>query len=214
MQLIRRAMIFAVASVCAGGAAATGVLAIAEESDAPGLAPSSPATGVVRAVQGDQAASFAIFARARKTADEIPESLNGLIGDSPVSGRNSSLSRAIETPHGKGWAVPGDSHVCLAVPDPVGFGITCDPTAKAARDGAVNFMVSEDNVVLATLLLPKDGTASVEQRDGSRLPLHPTADGIASALVTGASSVIVTTAGGSTRHAIPSASKPDLQALR
>lgn len=96
---------------------------------------------MVQSVQAEQSARLAVFERARTQADEMSPEARRQVANSTGSGRNMELSRAIRTPTGRGWAIPGDGTICIAVPDPVdGFGVGCVPTEQAARQGAAVIM--------------------------------------------------------------------------
>ena len=106
-----------------------------------------PALGsrlVVSSVQADQAAGFSVFGRDRVPRDEMSDGAVAQVGNSTRSGRNAGLSRAVRTPYGRGWAVPGNAYAWLVMPDPVdGFGITCSTTAHALSHGLIGLLIGE-----------------------------------------------------------------------
>lgn len=59
------------------------------------------------------------------------------VGSSQKYGRNAKLARAISTPHGKGWVIPGRGYVCIAVPVDVadGYATSCQTTQVAVTNG-------------------------------------------------------------------------------
>ncbi len=176
------------------GAAATGVVST-------GLFDASPRE-LARGVQADQAAAFGLFARARVAEDVVPEGAASMIGDSALSGRNLSLSRAISTPTGRGWAFPGNKTVCLAVPDPVdGFGVTCVNTSFAVSWGVAAMLASPDHAgdVDLTLLVPDGGQAVARFEDGSSRVLNADADGVVAERLTNATALEVVSPSGQRR---------------
>jgi hypothetical protein len=161
---------------------------------------------VVTSVQADQAAGFAVFARTRTQADAMPDDVAEQVGNSTRSGRNVALSRAVRTPYGRGWVVPGNEHVCLVMPDPVdGYGITCSDTAHALTHGLIGLLISSDspNVAAVTMVLPRNSTAHVAFKDGRTETLFVDGDGVVSTTVMGARSLSVETGSGDARTALP-----------
>lgn len=161
---------------------------------------------VVGSVQQDQAKKFAVFARERRATDDMPSQAKDQVGNSTHSGRNVDLSRAISTPTGVGWAVPGNNAVCLVVPDPVdGYGITCSDTGDALKRGVVAILVSSNRPGAAniTMLIPRDSRVTATMKDGQVRALEADSDGVVSAALVGAKTISVITAAGTERLAMP-----------
>lgn len=180
--------------VVPAGAAATGALPVR-------LFDPSPRT-LATAVQADQRNAFKIFAEPRTAADVVPTKAASMIGDSQLSGRNLSLSRAISTLTGRGWAIPGNRAICLAVPDPTdGFGITCVNTSYARSFGVLSMMASPSvpGDVDLTLLLANGASATVRANDGSSRPLVSDLRGVVAERLSHATEITIVSPTGQTR---------------
>jgi hypothetical protein len=154
----------------------------------------------------DQAAAFAVLRGARRQTDEIPAATRALIGDSHVSGRNTTLSRAIETRDGTGWVVPGNGTICLAVPDSVdGVGVTCSNTDFVAAYGMplLSIAAARPDAVELTALVPDGGEIEVAYASGARRTLRPDASGVVSSVITGATGFRVRTPSGAKDYPMP-----------
>lgn len=132
-----RMTILALPDAAAVVLAATAVAAAAINGSNPDD-PTPNESAPVAAVEPDLAAGFAVFARARRASEVMSLKAREQLGGPARNGFNADLSRAIATPNGTGWAVPGRSAVCAVMPDPVdGFGVVCSPTSSALRTGLV-----------------------------------------------------------------------------
>jgi len=194
--LVALAAVFGAGAVGVAGADGT------EQQTPPGATDRPLAT----AVQPDQAAGFALFARARVARDEMPLGAKEQVGNSTRSGRNVDLSRAISTPTGTGWAVPGNGTVCLVVPDPVdGYGITCTETEHALKHGLVAMLIRPEKPGLAyvTMISPRKSSVTATLPDGRAQVLEPDADGVVNAALAGQTEISVRTSSGSRRIGTP-----------
>src|SRR6266545_8215748 len=138
---------------------------------------------IATSIQTDQANGFAVLARPRTARDEMPPEAQAQVGNSTKSGRNLALSRAIATPNGTGWAVPGNRAVCIVTPDPVdGYGVGCTDTSFALTHGLLDITISSRTPRLAdiTIVLPRNSTASAALADGQIKPLQADQDGVIS----------------------------------
>jgi hypothetical protein len=182
-----------VAAVCALAALA-GTSAVAYGLTGPASPPQSsvsrlsPAmtaatsTVAVPAVQAAIAAGFPLFRVKPPTA--MPEPLATQLASPTRFGRNAALARAIATPYGTGWVIPGDGYLCLAVPDPVsGYGESCTSVAVAAEQGLWLRLHGgrADGKALDTLVLP-NATKVAETSRSQATTLSPTSDGVVSQL--------------------------------
>jgi hypothetical protein len=151
--------------------ATTGVALVASADPAPNntsvtavtmRAANTPTTAVT-AVQPDAAASFKLLRTTPPTP--MPADVIAGIGSPERFGRNPALARAIKTPTGTGWVIPGDGFLCIAIPDPVdGWGSTCLPTDVAAVRGLDIGLTAADGRTIETMLVPDD--APVEKVTG------------------------------------------------
>jgi hypothetical protein len=158
------------------------------------------------AVQADQADAFALFARQRTARDEMPPQARAQVGDSTKSGRNLKLSRAIPTPNGTGWAVPGNGAVCVVTPDPVdGYGVGCTDTSFASTHGLLDITISSRTPHQAdlTLVLPRNSTATATLADGRIKPLEGNQDGVISVRLVDARSISIKTPSGVQQTVMP-----------
>lgn len=190
----KKAALVAAAACVAVGSAATGVIAATTSDDEDPAPPFVKSGELIKAVQPDQAEAFAIFARERTRSDVMPAGAQKQLGDNSTFGRPASLSRAIATATGTGWALPGDGVICLAVPDPIdSYGVTCTPTVTAKSDGAMLLLgdVDHPGTFRLTMLLPKDASLSI---DGVKLSADT--DGVVSKRIESSSSVQIVTPGG------------------
>jgi hypothetical protein len=171
----RRRLQIGTVAVSAAGLLALGGVALAE-NDAVSSFWFTPDRPVVAAVQEDQTTAFAVLDRGRRAGDAPSAAVRDQLGGGSF-GRNLELSRAIDTPSGKGWVVPGNGVICLVIPDPIdGFGATCNDTQTARRTGLLGMLSgpSTNGRVQVTLVTPKGSSA----RDASGRSLPIDADGI------------------------------------
>lgn len=198
----------------AGGAlvaAVTAAVAVGQSGERDGMPSPSSNRSVASGVQADQARNFAIFGRARTSADAMPAAAREQVGNSRHSGRNVDLSRAIATTTGRGWAVPGNGSVCLVVPDPVdGYGITCPNTERAATHGLIAILVSpsEPEVANVTMLSPRGSRIFATLENGQRRDLRADADGVISERLEGGVKISVQTRSGTNTLDLPDLSMP------
>ena len=167
---------------------------------------------VSQGVQPDQARSFAVFARERTRADEMPAEARRQVGNSRHSGRNIDHSRAISTPSGRGWAVPGNGAICLVVPDPVdGYGISCLDTDRAATHGLMAMLVSPSapEVANVTMLSPRGSCVVLTKEDGAQRELRADASGVVATAIRDGVKVTVETAAGSNSLDLPRLGGPE-----
>lgn len=175
------------------GVAGLWAVAIGQEADPP----YESSGRVAQAVQEDQAAEFVVFDRPRTSGDEMPREARRQVGNSTRTGRNLDLSRAIRTPTGRGWAIPGDGTICIVVPDPVdGYGVGCVPTDQAARQGAWLIMGPPDGGLELTLLTPRSSRVTARRRDGSERTLQADSDGVVSEVLSEIAEIDVSTRSG------------------
>jgi hypothetical protein len=192
----------AVAALAAGGSAVASNEP--EESYAPGPSPAAtPAP--IGAVQVDQAAAFRVFRRPRRASDVIPADVAAAMAGPGRFGRNPGLSRAVQTPSGKGWVVPGRDVVCLIAPSPTeGYITTCNSTTAASDDGLKLQIVTPEESSSSTLL-PDGGRVVVAQDDATTETVQPDASGMANADTTDAARVTVITEDGRSSVPVPEA---------
>jgi hypothetical protein len=139
----------------------------------------------VQAVEPDQAASFSILRRQRTAADEMPASARAMLGNPRLNGKNVDLARAIDTPTGKGWVIPGRGSICVAIPDPVdGYGLGCNTTEDAESGGAISSMNNgrDTRVVVVGLVPDSAGPPEVTFADGSMRALDAPGGVVSAAL--------------------------------
>jgi hypothetical protein len=188
------------------GTVAISAVAVAENrSERSGPAPSETSHVKITAVQPEQAQQFAIFRRGQTPRDTPPQAAKQMLGESRETGKNIGLARAFDTPHGTGWAIPGDGNLCLAMPDPVdGFGLVCQKTDPTAAEGLLGIMVDPKKPGRHTImLLTADGAdVSAEFADGTTRSLR-VREGIVSETLVDARSVAVTTKAGTKKHEMP-----------
>ncbi len=195
----------------AGAVMVVPVTAAARSGASSSSTPSAPAWlarngAITQTVQPAQSEHFAVFRRARTAADAVPAAAKAGVGDSRASGRNLALSRAIQTPTGRGMVSPGNGTICLSVPDPVdGYGVTCGETDRVVAKGLALMMISPErpSVAQVTLLLPDGATAKSVARDSRTTDLRPDADGIVATEVATGSSITVDSANGTRAFAVP-----------
>jgi hypothetical protein len=123
-------------------------------------------TAAVSAVQVDIATNFALF---RSPPSPIPQEIAVAIASSTRYGRNAGLARAIQTPYGKGWVIPGDGWLCIAMPDPVdGYGESCSPTSLAIQRGLwLRLAGDTPDAQAADVLLVPDGVTVKKSAAGT-----------------------------------------------
>jgi hypothetical protein len=174
--------------------------------EAPVASPSPLAmTPVIGAIEPAQADAFRVMRRPQRPSDVMPGDIAAAMAGPGRFGRNAGLSRAIQTPTGKGWVVPGRGVICLVVPDTAGvYGTTCQATATAAADGVTLQQVGPDESSSSTLL-PDGGTLVVAQDDATTDVVQPDASGVASADTTDAERVTVVSEDGRSTTPVPEA---------
>ena len=209
-MLTRRRSLTAAAAV-----AVTAVLGVAgssavagDEAAPPVAAPTSPAAtspAPIGAVQADQAETLKVLRRPLRASDAIPPSVAAAAASPAKFGRNPDLARAIPTPTGTGWVVPGDDTVCVVVPDPVdGYGTTCAPTDTVAATGLTLTMAGDD-ATKAVTVVPDDAEVVATQPDGERQELQPNASGVVAVDDAEAAKVTVVTDEGRRTTPLPDA---------
>lgn len=203
----RLSVTVAVAATAALGVAGTS--AIAGDEAAPVLpAPSSPAATTpapIGAVQPEQARTLAVLARPQRASDAVPAEVATDAAGPGRFGRNPELSRAITTPAGRGWVVPGDDVICLVLPDPVdGYATTCGPTQTVAAKGLTLALVDEQATTAVTVV-PPDAEVVATTPEGDRETLEPNASGVVAVSDASADKVTVVTDEGRSTTNIPTA---------
>ncbi|MDO9409746.1 hypothetical protein [Patulibacter sp.] len=156
-----------------------GVVGPAGAEDAPDRVAVAPDAqpAAIGAVQADQAQTLRVLRRAKRATDVMPAAAAAAVSPARF-GRNPGLARAIDTPNGRGWVVPGDDTVCLIAPDPVdGYGVTCSPTSMVATDGITLGMTSEDHSTAFTLV-PDGAEVTVVDEDRTSQQVTPDASGV------------------------------------
>ena len=80
----------------------------------------------IEAISPEQATSFAVFRRAQREGDRVPEDGLQVVegGRMGTRGLNVALARRVSTPAGDVWVTPGNGHIALIVPG----GATGNPT--------------------------------------------------------------------------------------
>lgn len=169
-----------------GGTLVAGLLATglavgsAGAEDAPdplAVSPTAEQPAAIGAVQPDQAQSLRILRRAPRAADVLPPDAEAAVGPGRF-GRNPELARAISTPTGTGWVVPGDETICLIAPDPVdGYGVTCAPTSVVKTDGITLGMASKERSTAVTLV-PDGAEVTVVDEDRTSAEVAPDGSGV------------------------------------
>jgi hypothetical protein len=192
--------------------AAVTTAGIALAADSP--APKTPAfddtpTPMAQSVSDDQLA-FAVLRRARTATDVMPGSVAAQVGNPSVGGKNVALARAISTPAGTAWVIPGNGSICLAVPDPASpastplFGVTCNSTDYAVQHGLTILMLDpRTETGITTIVTPDRAGVSIAKATGAASPLALDRDGVASSAVTAGDVVSVRTARGSAVLPVP-----------
>ncbi|HEU4973802.1 MAG TPA: hypothetical protein VFT50_01835 [Baekduia sp.] len=125
-------------------------------------------TSAVAAVQSDIVSHFALF---RAAPSPIPWDIAAGIASSSRFGRNAALARAIRTPYGKGWVIPGDGYLCITMPDPVdGYGESCQPTSVVLHRGLWLRLAGDGpNAQAADVLLIPDGATATKAARGTSM---------------------------------------------
>ncbi|MGX6448569.1 hypothetical protein ACVU7I_10955 [Patulibacter sp. S7RM1-6] len=209
-MLSRRSTVrLAGALVAVGAFAGLGSAAVAGDEKAPALvSPISAAATAkppIAAVQPEQARTLAIFRRALRPSDAMPADVAAQAASPAKFGRNPGLARAISTPTGKGWVVPGDGVICLVMPDPVeGYGTTCQPTAAVEARG-LTLAVAEDAATNAVSVVPDDAAVVATTPEGTRDTLAPDASGVVTLSDEQAEAVTVVTDDGRGTLPLPTA---------
>lgn len=183
------------ATTVAGLAAAALIVGPAGAEDAPdpvSVAPTAVQPAPVTAVQSDQFRQLRVLRRARRLSDAMPLGAQRMASPARF-GRNPWLSRAIETPTGKGWVVPGDKTVCMVIPDPVdGYAMSCAPTSVVLSAGLTVGLADADSSVAVTLV-PDQARVVVTQEDRTVQPQAPDDSGVVTTDAKQADHVDVTT---------------------
>jgi hypothetical protein len=197
----------------AGGVTAAllvGGLAVASAGadDAPdpvAVAPAARQPAAIGAVQPAQSGTLRVLRRGRRASDAMPAGVAEAVAGPGRFGRNARLSRAIDTPTGTGWVVPGDDTVCIVVPDPVdGYGTSCSPTSVVAQAG-LTVGVADEHGSTAVTLLPDDARLVLTDDDRSTDAVEPDASGVATVDATDADHLTVVTDEGRASTDLPDA---------
>lgn len=145
------------------------------------LAEASPVPPV-QAIASEQQAAFTILRRAQNERDRFNSNERAVLGGRGFSGKNIGLARAIATPNGKGYVVPGQAQICLAVPtaSDEGFALACNSTRSAAAGQLIATMSRPNHpeVKLSGLLPDGATTPVVSFRDGTTRELPVDAQGV------------------------------------
>lgn len=153
-------------------------------------------------LQPAQSSNFELLRGQATAGDAISQAARAQIGGPSVFGKNLSLARAIDTPDGTGWVVPGDDAICLAVPDggTGTYGVACNSTDEAVAGLAISTLTRPNNPTVRVIgLLPDNASAPVVTfADGSRQAIA-TRRGVISAVLREPRTLAVTTALGSTQ---------------
>lgn len=170
----RRSLVLAASCLLALALSAVGVAIGAPTGNAPNSAePTAAPTVAVKAVSPDTVAAFRVFREAPPTA--MPGDVSAMVGSPERFGRNPALARQIQTATGTGWVIPGDGHLCIAVPDPVdGWGTSCAPTAVAIERGLGISLTDSTGKSKETLLVP-DGRRATRSPGSAVIPLAASA---------------------------------------
>jgi hypothetical protein len=204
--VLSRRLTLLLAAAGAAGTLAAGGSAIAsnDPAETPVASPSPVAASpVIGAVQPDQATAFRVLRRAQRPSDAMPAEIAASVAGPGRFGRNASLARAIGTPTGKGWVVPGRGVICLVVPDDAGsYGTTCRPTSAAADEGISLQVVAPDESSSSTLV-PDGARVVVSQDDATTDAVQPDTSGVASVDTTDAARVTVITGDGRSTTPVP-----------
>lgn len=165
----------------------------AEDAPEPvSVAPTAAQPAPVTAVQSDQYRQLRVLRRARRLSDAMPLSAQRMASPARF-GRNPWLSRAIGTPIGKGWVVPGDGTVCILIPDPIdGYAMSCAPTSVVTSAGLTVGLADARRSVAVTLV-PDQARVVVTQEDRSVEPQAPDESGVVTTDARQADHVDVTT---------------------
>lgn len=133
-------VIMALGGLTAGAIGSITALGAVSATPAAPTAATSPAvdsttpTVATPTVQPEIAAHFALFRD--QPAAPIPAGIATGIASPSRFGRNPALARSIDTPTGRGWVIPGDGYLCIAIPDPVdGYGESCNTAGRAIAHG-------------------------------------------------------------------------------
>lgn len=149
----------------------------AEDAPVPLAVAPDAAPPAIGAVQPDQAQSLKVFRRAHRPSDDMPADVAAAVGPGRF-GRNPALARAIKTPTGTGWVVPGNGTICLVAPDPVeGYGVTCSPTGVVQTDGITLGNATEDRSTAVTLV-PDGSEVTVVDDDHTSEAATPDSSGV------------------------------------
>lgn len=160
----------------------------------------------IGAIQPDQKQHLKLLRRARRASDDLPA--DALVAASPARfGRNPSLSRAIDTPTGKGWVVPGDDVLCLIAPDPIeGYGTTCASTELVERQGLTLGIANAERSTAVTLVPDGAAVTATDTGDHTRA-LQPDDSGVVAVDAEKTDSIGVTTDKGHTESPTPDAAE-------
>jgi hypothetical protein len=161
----------------AQAAAPNGVTPATLDEPTPFEAWSAPTTAIT-AVGEDVKSHFTLFRDYPATG--MPAGVAISMASPEHYGRNAALARAIDTPYGQGWVVPGDGYLCIVVPNTVpGYAEGCSPVDYAVQNGLWQRL--DGDATLDTVLAP-DGTTA--QLGGGRNAPSQNDEGVTSAFVT------------------------------
>jgi hypothetical protein len=137
----------------------------------------------VAAVPADISERYELF---RATpADGMPSDLGEALAPAGALGRNPALARAIDTPYGRGWVLPGHDSICVVVADPAdGHATGCTPTAVSAEHGSVLTLREKlgAGAGMGVAVVPDGAAVFLRDRAGRRTALK-TEQGVASRLL-------------------------------
>lgn len=189
----RRVLAGALSTALLAGAVVVGSATAEDAPDPVAASPIAAQPAAIGAVQADQAQTLRVLRRARRASDAVPAVVATEIAGPERFGRNAALARAIDTPTGRGWVVPGDDTVCLVAADPVdGWATTCAPTSVVAAEGLTLGLADGDGST-AVALVPDGAEVSVETDDHRTEELTPDASGVVAVDATDADHLEVVT---------------------
>jgi hypothetical protein len=141
-------------------------------------------TTAIPAVGADVTSHFTLFRD--HPASGMPDDVATKMASPGHYGRNAELARAIDTPYGQGWVVPGDEYLCIVVPNAAGGYAEGCTTVDLARQDGLWLRLAGDGpsaTALDTVLAPDGTTAQLGGGDRSATASQH-AEGVTSAFVT------------------------------
>jgi hypothetical protein len=106
------------------------------------MTPADSVRPPVQAIDPALSAGFAVLRRPQR-----PDEALALTGP---FGANGALARRVDTGSGPVWLVPADGALCLRAEDAVGAAWACAPAARAASEGLILSLRSEDPTDVGT----------------------------------------------------------------